>query len=43
MLDAAMLRLQKDGHNQAVTMLFAGCAQQEVVSAFGVNQSNVWQ
>jgi hypothetical protein len=41
MVDAAMLRPYKDKHNQAVTMLFAGCTQQEVVSAFGVHQSNV--
>jgi hypothetical protein len=43
MVDAAMLRSHKDEHNQAVTMLFAGCMQQEVVSAFGANQSNVRQ
>jgi hypothetical protein len=43
MVDAAMLHLHKDEHNQAVTMLFAGCTQQEVVSALGVNQSNVRQ
>jgi hypothetical protein len=38
-----MLRPHKDEHNQAVTMLFTGCTQQEVVSAFGVNQINVRQ
>ena len=38
-----MLRPHKDEHNQAVTMLFAGCTQQEVVSAVGVNQINVLQ
>jgi hypothetical protein len=43
MVDAAMLRPYKDKHNQAVTMLFARCTQQEVVSAFGVNQINVRQ
>jgi K+-transporting ATPase c subunit len=43
MVDATMLRLHKVEHNQAVTMLFARCTQQEVVSVFGVNQSNVRQ
>jgi hypothetical protein len=43
MVDAAMLRLHKDEHNQTVMMLFALFTQQEVVSAFGVNQSNVQQ
>jgi hypothetical protein len=43
MVDAAMLHLHKDEHNQAVTMLFAGCTQHEVVSAFEVNQINVRQ
>jgi hypothetical protein len=38
-----MLHPHKDEHNQAVTMLFAGYTQQEVVSAFGVNQINVRQ
>jgi hypothetical protein len=38
MVDAAMLRPHKYEHNQAVTMLFARCTQQEVVFAFGVNQ-----
>jgi hypothetical protein len=41
MVGAAMLRPHKDEHNLAVTMLFTGCAQQEVVSAFGINQINV--
>jgi hypothetical protein len=41
MVDAAMLRLHKDEPKQAVTMLFAGCTQQEVVSALRVNQINV--
>jgi hypothetical protein len=43
MVDAAMLRAQKDEHNQVVTVLFDGCTQQEVVSAFEVNQINVRQ
>jgi hypothetical protein len=43
MVDAATLCPHKDEHNQAVTMLFTGCTQQEVVSAFGVNQINVRQ
>jgi hypothetical protein len=43
MVDAAMLRPHKDEHNQDVTMLFARCTQQEVVSAFRANQSNVRQ
>jgi hypothetical protein len=38
-----MLRPHKDEQNEAVTMLFAGCTQQEVVSALGVNQINVRQ
>jgi hypothetical protein len=37
MVDTAMLRPHKDDYNQAITTLFAGCARQEVVSAFGVN------
>jgi hypothetical protein len=37
MVDAAMLRPHKDEHNQVVTMLFAGCTQQEIISAFGAN------
>jgi hypothetical protein len=43
MVDAAMLCPHKEEHNQAVMMLFAGCTQQEVVSAFGINQINVRQ
>jgi hypothetical protein len=43
MVDAAMLRPHKDEHNQAVTMLFAGCTQQKVVFAFGVNEINMRQ
>jgi hypothetical protein len=43
MVDAAMSRPHKYEHNQAVPMLFAGYTQQEVVSAFGANQSNVRQ
>jgi hypothetical protein len=36
-VDAAMLHPHKDEYNQAVTMFFAGCMQQEVLSAFEVN------
>jgi hypothetical protein len=43
MVVAARLHPHKDEHNQAVTMFFAGCTQQEVVSAFGVDQINVQQ
>jgi hypothetical protein len=43
MVDAAMLHPHKDEHNQAVTMLFAGCTKQEVVSAFRVNHINMPQ
>jgi hypothetical protein len=43
MFDAAMLRLHKDKHIQAVTMLFAGCTQQECAYTFGENISTVQQ
>jgi hypothetical protein len=38
-----MLCPHKDEHNYSLTMLIAGCTQQDVVSAFGANQSNVRQ